>query len=98
MFGVFSVMLIVNNIFGLDMIEFFDLIIVGVGFQAGFGFSIDQVMVSFVNIVINVDVFFWLFGDGSISIDLNLVYDYDMAGVFDVMLIVENICGMDILQ
>jgi PKD repeat protein len=96
--GVFSATLIVNNTSGSDTIELPDLITVGAGPQAGFDFSIDQATVSFVNTAINADVFLWSFGDGSTSTDLNPVHDYDMAGVFDVTLIAENICGTDTLQ
>lgn len=96
--GVFSATLIVNNTSGSDTIELPDLITVGAGPQAGFDFSIDQATVSFVNTAINADAFLWSFGDGSTSTDLNPVHDYDMAGVFDVTLIAENICGTDTLQ
>jgi PKD repeat protein len=39
-----------------------------------------------------------MFGDGSTSTDVNPVHDYGMAGVFEVTLIAENVCGTDTLQ
>ncbi len=96
--GVFSAALIVNNASGSDTIELPDLITVGAGPQAGFDFSTDQATVSFTNTAVNADAFLWWFGNGSTSTDVNPVHDYGMAGVFEVTLIAENVCGTDTLQ
>lgn len=46
----------------------------------------------------NGDEFFWVFGDGSIFIEVNLEYVFDMVGVYDVLFYVINVCGVDSLS
>lgn len=51
-----------------------------------------------VNISVNVDFYFWLFGDGSIFSVIVFVYIYVEDGGYIVIFIIENVCGADILE
>lgn len=51
-----------------------------------------------VNNSVNVDIYFWLFGDGSIFGEIVFVYIYVGDGDYIVMFIIENVCGADMLE
>jgi PKD repeat protein/plastocyanin len=59
------------------------------GFEAQFGFAIDQIALSVVfsnQSSIEADSFYWSFGDGTSSTDMNPFHAYDVAGTYDVCL------------
>ena len=62
---------------------------------AFFGYSIDERTVSFGNSSTYALSDLWHFGDGESSTDANPVHEYAGAGSYEVMLIVNGLCGTD---
>lgn len=46
----------------------------------------------------DVDGFIWYFGDGNSSMEVEFSYIYVVDGVYIIMLIVNSVCGIDIVQ
>lgn len=62
---------------------------------AGFTYSSNLLDVTFTNTSTNSDSCYWDFGDGNTSVQTDPTHTYDTAGTYTVMLITENVCGMD---
>lgn len=45
----------------------------------------------------DVDGFIWYFGDGNSSMEVEFSYIYVVDGVYIIMLIVNSVCGIDIV-
>lgn len=91
--GVFNVTLEVSNDAGSDIISQTDYIIVGVDPVADFDLFIDENNVDFINQSNNADSYFWEFGDGETSGQINPIHTYDEDGTYTVTLTATNGCG-----
>ncbi len=60
---------------------------------AGFTFTMDDLTATFNNTSTNATSYFWEFGDGGTSTDMNPVYTYFEAGFYVVKLTATNDCG-----
>ena len=60
---------------------------------ANFTYSYIDLTYSFTNSATSATSFLWNFGDGNTSTDPNPVYTYAQAGIYNVVLTVENSCG-----
>ncbi|MEO5675102.1 MAG: PKD domain-containing protein [Chitinophagales bacterium] len=67
----------------------------GCDVEAAFTDSIVGGMVSFTNLTFDGLNFFWTFGDGTSSTDINPVHSYDSAGTYTVCLISTSLCAAD---
>jgi predicted outer membrane repeat protein len=93
--GLYSVTLIVGNVFGADTLLKNDFIEVGIAPLAAFGNAINGLTATFVNNSQNATAFFWDFGDGQSSTQVNPVHTFPDTGSYDVTLAVANDCGTD---
>lgn len=90
--GVFGVMLIVTNDLGMDTLDMPNYISVEPNPIIGFDFEVDSLEVLFTNNSENYDTLTWEFGDGNTSTVTNPTYTYEEEGVYEVTLMVSNLC------
>jgi PKD repeat protein len=91
--GSYDVTLEVFNAVGDDIITLVDYVVVLPDPEADFTYTWDQLTVFFENLSINADSYFWEFGDGNTSTEVNPVYTYAEDGFYDVTLTATNECG-----
>ncbi|TVR84572.1 MAG: PKD domain-containing protein, partial [Saprospirales bacterium] len=60
-----------------------------------FSYSVDKLEVAFTNLTQRGNNFFWSFGDGNFSTDVNPVHTYSEGGTYQVSLESDNECGAD---
>lgn len=60
-----------------------------------FSYSIDKLEVTFTNLTQRGNNYFWSFGDGNFSTDVNPVHTFSEGGVYQVSLEADNECGAD---
>ncbi|MDX1683605.1 MAG: PKD domain-containing protein [Saprospiraceae bacterium] len=96
--GLYRVTLVAKNAFGTDTIEKQDFIEVLDVPEAEFDYSLNGFNVAFtVDSKFGKD-FMWDFGDGEVSDMENPTHVYTDEGVYNITLIVSNICGSDTLS
>ena len=91
--GLYGVRLIVTGAGGSDTLYRPIVIEVGELPVANFDFMVDGRKVVFTDRSTGADKHLWAFGDGSISIDSDPVYEYSEDGIYVVNLFIENDCG-----
>lgn len=79
-----------------DSIRIQDTITVCENPTADFSYSINDQIVSFKDLSLRPETWYWSFGNGFFSNLTNPVYDYMAAGAFRVCLMVTNLCGSSI--
>ncbi len=96
--GVFNVTLEASNAAGADVLTEFDIITIQDVPFAEFDIFSQQLTVSFFDSGIpgNGAIYFWDFGDGSTSTDMNPIHDFPEPGVYTVTMEVLNNCGIDV--
>jgi PKD repeat protein len=90
--GLFDVQLIVTNSIGSDTLFFENMIDVGPGIQIDFTSNVIGDSVLFTNTSINATDFLWDFGDDQTSTEENPTHNYEMDGVYTVVLTASNDC------
>ncbi|MCB0706924.1 MAG: PKD domain-containing protein [Saprospiraceae bacterium] len=95
--GTYSVTLIATNSSGSDTLTLTDFISIDDIPDASFTTITTGLTVDFTNTTTNATSYFWDFGDGNNSTDVNPSYTYLLDGVYDVVLIATNDCGSDTL-
>lgn len=93
--GMYPVTLIVGNSAGTDTLVQNSFIEVGIAPLAAFGNAVNGLTATFVNNSQNATGFFWDFGDGQSSTQVNPVHTFPDTGSYDVTLAVANDCGTD---
>lgn len=88
--GTYGVSLIVSNVYGKDTIEMEDIIIVDMKPEANFDFDITGPDVQFTNTSTGVGVINWDFGDNTTSDLEDPLHQYEIAGEYTVVLIIDN--------
>ncbi len=63
--------------------------------EASFGFSSNELTVSFVNLSMNADNYLWNFGNGEQSSDIEPEFTFPDFGSYEVVLTASNSCGTD---
>ncbi len=91
--GEYLIRLIASNGVGADTIE--QTITVYEEASAAYSFKVHGLEVSFTSEAVNAGSHLWYFGDGALSMDENPVHAYTDKGIYEVMYIVSNTCGMD---
>lgn len=90
----YLVSLVVSNVLGNDISSINNFVIVDDSFGIFFIYMDDLLVVSFNVLISNVISYSWDFGDG-IGSDLeDLIYEYEIGGIYQVIFIVENNCGL----
>ncbi|MCF8228657.1 MAG: PKD domain-containing protein [Bacteroidales bacterium] len=92
--GYYITSLIVSNNCNSDTI--IDTVLVCPDVQSDFYYTADSTIAYFRNLAANADTFYWDFGDGNYSSELNPEYDYQKNGKYYACLIAANLCGIDI--
>ena len=91
--GTYDVTLEVFNGVGSDIITLQDYVTVLPDPESDFTFTSDELTIFFVNLSINADSYFWEFGDGNTSNQVDPVHTYATDGLYDVTLTATNGCG-----
>ncbi|NNE28524.1 MAG: PKD domain-containing protein, partial [Saprospiraceae bacterium] len=95
--GVYDVSLIVSGPTASDTITFQNFVTVDGFPEASFSSSSAGTSVSFVSSSTNTDTYFWEFGDGNTSSEINPTHLYAEEEIYTVSLTVLNDCGADII-
>ncbi|MFK8056761.1 MAG: PKD domain-containing protein [Saprospiraceae bacterium] len=93
--GIFDAQLIVTNFVGADTLVAEDLISVMPQVNPMFTADVDMLSVDFTNMSTNSDTYFWDFGNGETSTDVNPSVQYASPGAYHVVLKGTNSCGVD---
>lgn len=93
--GVYQVQLTVTNDVGSDQLVIDDYITVLPQATSDFGYSVDQLQISFANLSQFGEDYLWDFGDGNTSIQTSPTHQYAEDGEYIVQLITLNSCGSD---
>ena len=96
--GIYSVTLIVTNLYGSDTLTQTNLVTAQSVPSTGFSYAVDQGTVTFTNQSLNATTYLWNFGDGSTSVETNPVHTYAESGAYTVELTAINVCGAGTLQ
>lgn len=96
--GTYSVKLIVTNGIGTDSILKTNFIVVDSIPVSGFGSSVSDSTVSFINSSSNAVSYSWNFGDGNNSTQENPVHVYSGDGTYTATLTATNSCGSNIFS
>ncbi len=91
--GQFQVKLTVRNNFGSDVLTIPRYISAHDIPTSSFTFTKNDLTVYFRNTSQYGETYYWDFGDGNTSNDINPIHDYDEDGEYEVVLTVENQCG-----
>jgi PKD repeat protein len=91
--GSYAVRLIAENGLGRDTLDMPDVVIVDQVPVPDFTFTRAGFEVSFTNISLYGNSYFWDFGDGNTSTEINPVHNYQMDGTYEVVLEVTNDCA-----
>ncbi len=91
--GLYDVQLTVWSNSGSDILEISELINVAPSPVALFSTFQSGLDLEFTNASLNTDEYFWDFGDGNTSTEINPVHSYGQFGTYTVTLISENSCG-----
>lgn len=91
--GTYDVTLMVTAPAGNDMIDFENLVSVSSLPTAAYVAVNNMQEVTFQNNSTNAESYFWDFGDGEFSTDINPIHTYLMEGEYDVILTATNFCG-----
>ncbi len=95
--GSYSVTLKVTNAQGMDTLTIPNFITVGDIPFADFDYVQDELLVEFDNLSTNATSYFWNFGDGNTSTQVNPSHEYEQDGTYNVTLTATNTCGSDII-
>jgi PKD repeat protein len=79
----------------MDMIAISELITVNPLPVASFTTNQTGLQIEFMNSSLEADQYFWFFGDGGNSMEVNPIHHYSEFGTYPVMLITTNECGSD---
>lgn len=90
--GVYSVVLITENLAGSDTLVMENLVEILGSPEADFSFEVNEFEVEFSAQVENADSFIWDFGDGNIDTLMETMHEYKDIGLFEVRLIAWNQC------
>lgn len=93
--GQYDVSLIVENAAGQDSLILFDVISVSPNPVAQFTSSVNLGALSTVNNSSNAEQYAWYFGDGGESNEFEPQYVYAEEGIYEILLIASNACGID---
>ncbi len=94
--GIFPVILhVVTDEGDSFTVEQPNLISINASPQPGFIYSVDGPTVIFDNTSTGGGDYFWSFGDGGTSDNINPVHTYASTGIFPVTLVMQNACGLD---
>lgn len=98
--GIFSAFLTVSNAAGSSTFEIINEIEIIAEPIADLDYDVDGSTVSFVNLSVTggFSSTFWDFGDGTSSTEENPIHTYAEDGVYTVILIIENQCGINQVQ
>ncbi len=88
--GTYGVSLIVSNQYGNDTVEMEDIVVVDMKPEANFDFDITGSNVQFTNTSTGEGVISWDFGDNNTSNEENPAHQYEMAGEYTVIMIIDN--------
>lgn len=95
--GVYDVTLTAINDLGEDVIMQQNYITVLDTPTAQFGFSADELILSFNDLSQDAISYMWNFGDGNDSNDPSPTHEYDADGIYTITLTVTNTCGTDMM-
>ncbi|MBK8561865.1 MAG: choice-of-anchor B family protein [Saprospiraceae bacterium] len=96
--GVYNVELTVTGPGGIDAHQFQNLVTVLDVPTAGFGFTVNDLVVNFSNTSTNGNTYAWDFGDGITQVDIESpTHEYAAPGSYQVTLTVTNECGLEML-
>ncbi|MBI1224160.1 MAG: PKD domain-containing protein [Bacteroidetes bacterium] len=97
--GQYPVTLIVSNMLGSDTSSISDFVLVNPTPSGNFSFTTQGYTVFFDNQSVGGTSYFWDFGDGNSSQLANPIHEYSVAGLYDVVLTVNNVfCGSSIMH
>ncbi len=94
--GQYDVTLIASNAAGSDTVQLPSYIEVGALPTADFSYTINGTSVSFYNLSVSADNYFWDFGDGNVAQDIHPVHDFGGAAAYTVTLTAFNACGQSV--
>jgi PKD repeat protein len=95
--GIYEVSLIAYNEYGSSALTQMEAIIIGALPFAEYEYEVGGPTVNFTNISTNYNSLEWNFGDGITSTEENPSHVFELNGIFEVQLVVENDCGTDTL-
>lgn len=96
--GIYNVTLIASNAAGVDTLVFENYITIRQTPVADFTSIVNNLNVNFTNNSTNGDTYLWNFGDGNTSTIANPNHTYNIAGNYNVILVVNNACGNDTIS
>ncbi len=96
--GTYEVSLTVTNAFGENTITETSYITVNAAPEADFNYTVDAGIVEFESMSTGASSYEWDFGDGDNSTEENPTHQYEMSGVYTVVLTVTNDCGTSTIE
>lgn len=96
--GIYNITLIASNATGVDTLILENYITVSKPPVADFTSVVNNLNVNFTNNSANGDTYLWNFGDGNTSTVANPNHVYNIAGNYNVILVVNNECGNDTIS